>query len=143
MRAIKCPNCGGELHYEEFGSYRCNYCGSVFENAGSDLQDSDIVYLDIANERRNEYEFEKALEYCEAVLQNNPNNDEANFCAILAKYKVIYLETGAIVDGKSKFAATFLDPDTEPLTQCEYYGRLSESMRHKVEEIEQKREAVS
>ncbi len=31
MKELKCKNCGAFLKYIDFGKYKCEYCGSVYE----------------------------------------------------------------------------------------------------------------
>ena len=138
MRQIKCPNCGGFFEQQPEGFYICDSCGALSEGAGSDLNEEDIVNLDNANYRREQYDFNQALFLCQKVLQRNPMNAEANRCAILAKYKIVYLK-----NDEGKYTATFLDPETDtPLPYSQYYNNLPERLKREMDQVEAIRQNV-
>lgn len=137
MRVIKCPNCGAELVPQPEGYYKCVHCGLISEGADT-LDEQDIIDLDNANYRRDQYDFDEALALCMRVLQRNPRNAEANRCALLAQYKIVYLK-----DAQGEYKATFLTPEADvSITQCGYYRNLPERMKREMDRVEDIRQMV-
>lgn len=138
MRTMKCPNCGGDFIPQLEGNYVCDHCGIISEGAGSDLKEEDVINLDNANYRRDQYDFEEALSLCQRVLAENPMNAEANRCALLARYKIVYLK-----NSKGEYTATFLDPEAEtPITKSPYYRNLPERLKRELDKVEAIRQRV-
>lgn len=134
---MKCPTCGGRCKFEYGKGYVCASCGNIYDSAGTSESAADK--LNIANQKRIEdYDFDGALALCRDVLAEDPNSLEANWCAMLAEYKIIYLK-----NDENKYVPTFLDPDVEiPLYKCEYYQKLNSTYRDMADKIEQMRRLV-
>lgn len=116
----KCSTCGSECEFD-LGSreYVCACCGNHYG-----VEDADQVndQLNYANAKRiEEYDFEGALQLCLTLLKKYPDNQEANWCAILAEYQIVYLK-----NARGEYKPTFLHPDvTTPIPQCAYYDKLN------------------
>lgn len=116
----KCSTCGSECEFD-LGSreYVCACCGNHYG-----VEDADQVndQLNYANAKRiEEYDFEGALQLCLTLLKKYPDNQEANWCAILAEYQIVYLK-----NARGEYKPTFLHPDvTTPIPQCAYYNKLN------------------
>ena len=134
IRGYKCPTCGSTC--ERQGTiYKCRGCGNSYSDNNIDSRFLDK--LNAANQRRIEdYDFEGALELCKEVLRHDPDNEEANWCALLASCEVVYLK-----NAEGKFVPTFLNPD-KPVTDCVYYDRLDLRHRQDADEIEEARKEV-
>ena len=137
MASMKCPACGGRCDFEFGKGYVCDYCGNVYN--GSENSDSVTDKLNYANAKRIEdYDFEGALRLCHEVLEEKPENQEANWCALLAEYQIIYLQ-----NDEGKYVPTFLNPEVEtPLNKCGYYAKLNGSYRQMADNIERMRALV-
>ena len=135
ISGYKCPTCGSTC--ERQGTiYKCTGCGNSYSDNNIDSRFLDK--LNAANQRRIEdYDFEGALELCKEVLRHDPDNEEANWCALLAEKEVIYIE-----NAKGKFTPTFIDPD-KSITDSVYYYRLDLTHRRSADEIESVRREVA
>lgn len=124
MRRNKCPKCGENCKFVYGKGYVCEFCDSIYSDA--EISDNILDKLNNANAKRIEnYDFEGALELCIEVLQEEPDNQEANFCALLAEYQIAYLQ-----DEKGHFKPTFLDSDVStPINKCKYYKKLNSTYR--------------
>ena len=135
---MRCSNCGGEYRYRHGEGWTCDHCGHQVTSFGNDseLNDELSSTLDVANGLRMEdYDFDGALELCKQILAGHPDNEEANWCALLAENRIIYQQ-----NGNGKYVATFLTPDTIPsIKQSGYYARLSEFRKKEADEIEKMR----
>lgn len=124
MASIKCFACGGKCNFKDGKGYVCDHCGNEYN--GVEIQDTVIDKLNHANTKRIEdYDFEGALRLCHEVFKDEPNNQEANWCALLAAYQIIYLQ-----NDEGEYVPTFLNPDVEtPLNKCIYYEKLNSEYR--------------
>lgn len=135
MAAIKiCETCGGICEYKIGKGYVCTSCGNKYP--GDEYSDDVIENLNFANQKRSEnYDFDGALSLCEEILAKEPKNLEANWCALLAKYKIVYLK-----NKKGEFRPTLLEPNVEtPINQCEYYKKLNVEYRRMADLAEEVR----
>ena len=134
MEYMKCPTCGGRCKFEYGKGYVCGSCGNIYDSTGTSESAADK--LNIANRKRIEdYDFDGALSLCRDVLAEDPDSLEANWCAMLAEYRIIYLK-----NDENKFVPTFLDPDVEtPLYKSDYYKKLNSTYRGMADKIEQMR----
>ncbi len=137
MEYMKCPTCGGRCKFEYGKGYVCGSCGNIYDSAGTSESAADK--LNIANQKRIEdYDFEGALALCRDVLAEDANSQEANWCAMLAEYKIIYLK-----NDENKYVPSFLDPDVKtPLYECGYYAKLNTAYRDMADKIEKMRRIV-
>ncbi len=131
----KCSKCGGIVDVTDDG-FVCRYCGDVFVQ--TEVSEDEIILLNSANSKREDYDFDGALEDCNKILAKNPSNSEANWCALLAKYKIIYIK-----NSEGEYVSTFLCPQADkPIKESEYYSRLSKSRREDAERVENRRQIV-
>lgn len=135
MSSLKCSNCGGSLNFlnNEYG-YICDSCGCHKDIGGVSNDDADLINL--ANAKRiDDYKFDDALNLCNQVLDKDPKNQEANWCALLAEYQVIYLQ-----NDEQKYVPSFLNPEANgPMSQSRYYANLNHKYRREADAIEEMR----
>lgn len=124
MISMKCPACGGKCNFEYDKGYVCEFCGNVYD--GKENSDSITDKLNYANTKRiEEYDFERALELCREVLKESPDNQSANWCALLSEYQIAYLQ-----DAKGNYKPTLLNPDVSvPINKCGYYNKLNSTYK--------------
>jgi len=124
MASMRCACCGGVCHFEYGKGYVCSYCGRTY--TGTENADTITDKLNFANAKRIEdYDFEGASKLCNEVLDQESNNQEANFWALLAEYQIVYLK-----NAKGDYKPTFLNPDvTTPINECKYYQKLNTEYR--------------
>lgn len=124
MRTMKCPTCGGTCRYEIGQGYVCEACMNIY--GAEEISDKIIDKLNYANEkRRDHYDFDGALQLCLEILEEQPNNQEANWGALLAEYQIVYLK-----NAKGEYKPTFLNPDVStPIDRCKYYNKLNTDFR--------------
>lgn len=137
MESMNCPTCGGRCRFEYGKGYVCSNCGNIYDSTGATESAEDK--LNIANKKRIEdYDFEGALELCLEVLEDDPDSLEANWCALLAEYKIVYLR-----NDRDKYVPSFLDPDMDrPMYKSDYYAKLNITYRNMADEIEKMRALV-
>lgn len=138
MSTLKCSNCGGNLQFinNEYG-YICDSCGCHKDVGSVSNDDADIINL--ANSKRiDDYKFEDALNLCRQLLAKDPKNQEANWCALLAEYQIIYLQ-----NDEQKYVPTFLNPEAvQPMSKSQYYLSLNAKYRQEADAIEDMRQHV-
>lgn len=124
MASMKCPACGGRCGFEFGKGYVCDHCLNVY--SGAEISDTIIDKLNFANEKRREnYDFDGALQLCGEILKEEPNNQEANWSALLAEYQIVYLQ-----NAKGEYKPTLLNPDVStPISKCRYYQTLNVDYR--------------
>lgn len=107
--SVKCPDCGADIQLDdsrEFGF--CNYCGAkvvqdkvVVEHTGSVTVDQSAKLnnlLTLARRARDDDNTEKAAQYYDQALQEDPNNWEAYFFSVYyqaSECKIAYIVTAA------------------------------------------------
>lgn len=135
MAQMVCSICGGKMNYKEGRGWVCQSCGiEILEN---ELSDQIIDKLDKANSFRNRYFFDEALLECNNILMDEPDNQEANWCALLAEYKIVYLQ-----NDKGEWTATFIDPDANPvpMNRSPYASKLNRVQYDRMLKIEEDRQ---
>ena len=86
----RCSDCGGEIIFGAGKTVaRCSYCGAPNQMPRKPEIKKN---LDYANELRNSGEFREAMRAYQDVLQLSPDEVEARWGRLLAKYGVIYVE---------------------------------------------------
>lgn len=137
MKSMICPMCGGICEFKYGKGFVCRYCFNIYST--SEVPDKEIEILNYANEKRCvDYDFESALQAYEEILQTNPNNQVANWGAMLAEYQIIYLP-----DSENKYRPTFLNPNcSTPITKSKYYNLLDMEYKKKADFIETVRQEV-
>ena len=88
MKAIRCEICGSSDIVKQNGMFECRYCGAKYSPeevrnligaVRIDRTEETENYLTLARRSLNESDFEKAEEYFELILRNDPNHLEAVF----------------------------------------------------------------
>ena len=88
MKAIRCEICGSADVVKQNGLFECRYCGAKYSpeevrnligSVRIDRTEETENYLTLARRSLNESNFEKAEEYFELILRNDPNHLEAVF----------------------------------------------------------------
>ncbi|MCI8369365.1 MAG: leucine-rich repeat protein [Clostridia bacterium] len=142
--ARKCKTCGGDCSEFGFGKYKCSWCGHEYSEQDFIKENSNVADLEtfsLLNKARLaielEYDFKKSLKYSQSVLEKNPENQEANWLALLAENQVIYIQ-----NDKGKHVPTFLESDKSCLTRGKYYSALNERYKADAQEVEKVRLAA-
>ena len=90
--AMRCEACGGELQYsEDRKKARCLHCGNEYffkEQKSNSL----VLALNLANQKRAACDFDGAAIEYKAVLEENPNDAEANWGLAISIYGIEYVE---------------------------------------------------
>ena len=135
MLQIKCSVCGGIKEYIKGVRWECKFCGDI--SLDNEISNSVIDKLDKANSFRERYFFKESLEVCNQILKEEPDNQEANWCALLAEYQIVYLQ-----NDKGVWTATFLDPDANsvPMTKSRYASKLNRVQNDNMLKIEDDRQ---
>lgn len=88
MQAIKCEICGSSDIVKQGGLFVCQYCGTKYSaeevrkllgTVRIDKSEDTENYLTLARRALNSSNYDKAEEYFELILRNDPNNLEAIF----------------------------------------------------------------
>lgn len=137
MTYIKCPACGGKCEFQYGKGYVCDSCGNEYD--GVEIEEDIAEMLNFANEKRiNNYDFEGALQLCREILQEDYDNQDANWCALLAEYQIVYLQ-----NDEGKYKPTFLNPKTSlPMSESGYYANLNSQYRRMADEAEETRREI-
>lgn len=137
MTYIKCSACGGKCEFQYGKGYVCDSCGNEYD--GVEIEEDIADKLNFANEKRiNNYDFEGALQLCREILRKDPDNQGANWCALLAEYQIVYLQ-----NDEGKYKPTFLNPKTSlPISESGYYAKLNSQYRRMADEAEEMRREI-
>ncbi|MCI8729537.1 MAG: TIR domain-containing protein, partial [Clostridia bacterium] len=141
----KCKTCGGDCSEIGFGKYKCSWCGHEYSEqdflSNGNASVSDLETFSLLNKARlaieMEYDFNKSLKYSQSVLEKNPENQEANWLALLAENQVIYIQ-----NDNGKHVPTFLEPDRACLVRGKYFSALTERYKADAQEVEKVRLAA-
>lgn len=141
----KCTACGGACSEIGFGKYKCAWCGHEYGEqdflANGTESIADLESFSLLNKARlaieMEYDFRKSLKYSQSVLEKNPENQEANWLALLAENQVVYIQ-----NENAKHVPTFLEPDRACLIKGKYYSALNDRYRADAEAVENVRLAA-
>jgi tetratricopeptide (TPR) repeat protein len=90
-QAIECKSCGNN-EYSKFkrkgADYVCGCCGRWYRLKHSDEEvDCRIAYNDL-----NSYEFDKARDAFERILEKHPDSIDALWGYLLAEYRIVYIK---------------------------------------------------
>ena len=137
MAKRRCPSCGGDCEFSYEKGYVCRFCG--YSLGMDEMGESDAEKLDLASAKRIEdYDFDGSLRLCEEILINSPDSAAANWCALLAENKIVYLK-----NDEGKYTPTFLDPENgKSLTESRYYDKLDVMRKRNADAIEDMRRFV-
>ena len=87
----KCGKAGGLAVAEGATVGTCRACGGVSTLPG--MNDEKIEKLfNRADQLRRQYEFDKAMQACEHILEEDPDNAEAHWCMVLCRYGIEYVK---------------------------------------------------
>lgn len=132
-----CTCCGGELQKLQGNEYKCRNCGSILELREQISEESQIL-LTNARKDRNAMRFEEAQENYDAVLEKNPDHEEATFGAFLCEYGIVYEQD---TDGET-WIPTIHRLNECPVEQNAYYHKLTPHYRKIADQIESLRVAI-
>ena len=132
-----CTCCGGELQKLQGNEYKCRNCGSILELREQISEESQIL-LTNARKDRNAMRFEEAQENYDAVLEKNPDHEEATFGAFLCEYGIVYEQD---TDGET-WIPTIHRLNECPVEQNAYYHKLTPHYRKIADKIEALRVAI-
>lgn len=134
MEPFKCKMCGGT---ELLADGHCAFCNRDYGNH-SEVNGRVSQQLFAARTAIvRDYNFTEAFTISCAVLEEFPENEEANWVALLSEHQIVYIK-----NGEGEFVPSFLRPEKGPLTESRYYAALNEEKRAAADRIEAKRKEV-
>lgn len=89
---LHCKMCGGSLEMLNKSSvYKCQYCGT--EQTVPQIDDEQILgMLDRANHFRQVFEFDKAIEIYERIIENGTSDADIYWALVLCRYGIEYVD---------------------------------------------------
>lgn len=92
---IKCKMCGGDIEFTPGATYgTCEYCGSTSTIPQAD-DEQKLNRYNRANHFRQQCEFDKALNAYEKLLEQDDNDAEAHWGAVISRFGIEYVEDPA------------------------------------------------
>ena len=92
---IKCKMCGGDIEFTPGATYgTCEYCGSTSTIPQAD-DEQKLNRYNRANHFRQHCEFDKALNAYEKLLEQDDNDAEAHWGAVISRFGIEYVEDPA------------------------------------------------
>ncbi len=89
---IKCKMCGGDIDFIPGATYgTCEYCGSTSTIPQAE-DEQKLNRYNRANHFRQQCEFEKALAAYEKLLEQDENDAEAHWGAVISRFGIEYVE---------------------------------------------------
>ena len=89
---IKCKMCGGDIDFIPGATYgTCEYCGSISTIPQAE-DEQKLNRYNRANHFRQQCEFEKALAAYEKLLEQDENDAEAHWGAVISRFGIEYVE---------------------------------------------------
>ena len=88
MAILKCKICGGDMEISPDKTFGiCEYCGSTMTlpKINDDVR---AEAFNRGNHFRRAGEFDKALSVYEKIVEENPNDAEAHWCAALCRFGI-------------------------------------------------------
>ncbi len=90
MKILKCKKCNADLHIvENTGFATCSYCGAT-QVLPQLYQDEKEVFLERADFYRKNYEFDKAIDLYDEILNRFGEDAECYWSLVLCHYGIIY-----------------------------------------------------
>ena len=89
---LNCKVCGGSLKMLDKGSvYKCEYCGK--EQTIPQIDDDQIIgMINRANHFRQVFEFNKAIEIYERIIENGVKDADVYWALVLCRYGIEYVD---------------------------------------------------
>ena len=135
-KQLICQTCGSNDVEIVDGILCCKVCKSK-HTLQEKISEEEVISLNVAAADRNAYKFEDALERYEQLLQKYPDNEAANWGALLADYGIAYVK-----DYDEKLVPTCHRLSERPIAVCPYYYKLNADHKARAEEIEKLRVAI-
>ena len=135
-KQLICQTCGSNDVKIVDGILCCKVCKSKHA-LQEKISEEEVISLNVAAADRNAYKFEDALERYEQLLQKYPDNEAANWGALLSDYGVAYVK-----DYDGKLVPTCHRLSERPIAVCPYYYKLNADHKARAEEIEKLRVAI-
>ncbi len=135
----KCQVCGADdFRIGRNNAYICNYCESRMYPVHNDE-----VYLksNLANSKRELWDFDEAYELYEQLLSENPNDSNSIWGAFLSFYGITY-EKEKSIDDSIKMIPTCHKTVFTPVSDFKYYSLLDEEQLKMSETIEVLRKQI-
>lgn len=133
---LVCSTCGGQL-VEKDKKRVCKHCGSAYE-AIEKISEEEVVALNRATTDRQLLRFDEALEEYNLLLKKYPDNEMANWGALLCDYGIIYEQ-----DYNGEYIPTCHRLNERPIKQSPYYKKLSAEHKESAEKIERLRCSIA
>ena len=131
-----CQTCGSNAVEIVDGLLCCKACKSK-HTLQEKISEEEVISLNVATTDRNAYKFEDALEKYEQLLKKYPDNEAANWGALLADYGIAYVK-----DYDGKFIPTCHRLNERPIDVCSYYYKLNDGHKAQAQEIEKLRLSI-
>ena len=128
-KRLICQSCGSNAVEIVDGLLCCKSCKSK-HTLQEKISEEEVIAL-------NAYKFEDALERYEQLLKKYPDNEAANWGALLADYGIAYVE-----DYDGKFVPTCHRLSERPIDVCSYYYKLNADHKTQAREIEKLRRSI-
>ena len=133
---LVCQTCGSNAVEIVDGLLCCKACKSK-HTLQEKISEEEVISLNVATTDRNAYKFEDALEKYEQLLKKYPDNEAANWGALLADYGIAYVK-----DYDGKFIPTCHRLNERPIDVCSYYYKLNDGHKAQAQEIEKLRLSI-
>ncbi len=135
-KQLICQTCGSNAVEIVDGLLCCKVCKSK-HTLQEKISEEEVIALNVATTDRNAYKFEDALERYELLLQKHPDNEAANWGALLADYGIAYVK-----DYDGKLIPTCHRLNERPIDVCSYYYKLNADHKSRANEIEKLRVSI-
>ena len=133
---LSCPTCGSNQVEFTNGFLCCKVCKSR-HTLQEKISEEEVIALNVATSERNMLKFEDALERYEQILAKSPNNEMANWGALLSDYGILYVQ-----DYNGAYLPTCHRLSERPIAACPYYAKLNAEHKIRAAEIENLRASI-
>lgn len=121
LKALSCEYCGGNLVQLADNTLKCECCESIFIKEAA-IPEELILQLNRANSSRRLARFDQSLDEYKLVLQDYPDNYEANWGAFLCEYGIEY-----VMDKDGSYKPTCNRAQYRPVTENKYFKKCFEN----------------
>lgn len=135
-KQLICQSCASNAVEIVDGLLCCKVCKSK-HTLQEKISEEEVIMLNVAAMDRNVHKFEDALEKYEQLLQKYPDNEMANWGALLADYGIAYVK-----DYDEKLVPTCQRLSERPIDVCPYYYKLNDDHKARADEIEKLRLSI-
>ena len=133
---IKCIGCGADKSQfliDSNGKRYCPFCGNEIDEKAPSVEA--LKAIKASCQLRNRFQYSQALNLCKRLLATDPTSPIYNWYALLANYKVTFIDNGNGVQ-----EATFLDTNVQtPIQKSKYYSYLSDRRKKIADKLQQSR----